>query len=404
MSSARPDLFKFVLVGNTKGGKTTLVQRFIAGEFVSGYRQTIGVEFASKNICVKDREIKLQVWDTAGEERYKPFSRSYYRDAQAIFLVYDVTDKASFIALDSWITEIKQRDQNFILVLVGTKSHLTKDKVVTPEEAAEKAKQLKIDPKLCFEVSAETGENVEKMFTAVAKRVYALQPAEKTAELEESPSLDDLLITPKPSFFKRHKAEIIGGIVTAVILAAIIVPLAVVFWPVIAALVPVAAGVAIGSALGISAATAATALAATVFGAISAAVVAGLSFCVGKFGLGKKKVPSLPLLDRSGTDDDSMDDSMQSSGSDDADLLSSTIEAKKRDVLYRSQLGGSTTVITEAIESTPENAPAKKDQQIELDEESSSREVPGGTPAPTAASTPESVPTSTGGDSPRPLA
>ena len=102
-------VFKIVLIGDSGVGKTNLLTRFSKNEFNLESRATIGVEFATKTIETESGHIiKAQIWDTAGQERFRTITKSYFRGAQGILLVYDCTDRASFTAVETWVEDIEK--------------------------------------------------------------------------------------------------------------------------------------------------------------------------------------------------------------------------------------------------------------------------------------------------------
>ena len=153
---------KVVFVGNPFVGKTSLMKRIISSEFSESYDQTIGVDFYSKTVMYKETIFKLQLWDSAGQEKYKSLIPSYVRGASLIFLVYDVTDERSFDAVSTWLNFIKQNlDVNAAtkLVLVGNKIDLERKVSASKAEAFAKKEGM-----VCYEVSAKTNQNVVELF------------------------------------------------------------------------------------------------------------------------------------------------------------------------------------------------------------------------------------------------
>ena len=106
MQSNRYDYaFKFILVGDTGVGKTSLISRFITGQFNNEHEFTVGVEFGAKTISVNNRIIKLQIWDTAGQEEFKAVTRSYYRSSAAALVVFDTTRRDTFRSVARWVED-----------------------------------------------------------------------------------------------------------------------------------------------------------------------------------------------------------------------------------------------------------------------------------------------------------
>lgn len=118
-------LLKYIIIGDTSVGKSCLLLKFIDGTFRQKHEITIGVEFGSKIIKASNTSVKLQVWDTAGQESFKSITRGYYRSAAAALLVYDVTNEKSFRNVEKWLEDLKQNCCSHIeVMLVGNKADL----------------------------------------------------------------------------------------------------------------------------------------------------------------------------------------------------------------------------------------------------------------------------------------
>ena len=150
---------KIIFVGDAGVGKTTIIGRIMDNPFSEVYEPSIGVDFMSKNIKYQGQNIKLQMWDTAGQEKYKGLIPSYVRNSSIVFLVYDISSKTSFDNIPNWINFIKSIE-NTTLVLCGNKIDLD-NREVKKEEGEELAKKEGIS---FFEVSAKTDENIKNMF------------------------------------------------------------------------------------------------------------------------------------------------------------------------------------------------------------------------------------------------
>ncbi len=125
-------LFKIVLVGDSGVGKTNLLTRFSKNEFSLESKTTIGVEFATKTITTEQGHvIKAQIWDTAGQDRYRAIASSYYKGAAGALVVYDITKPNSFQNVEKWLKELRDHGaEDMILMLIGNKSDLEKDRQV----------------------------------------------------------------------------------------------------------------------------------------------------------------------------------------------------------------------------------------------------------------------------------
>ncbi|XP_056326184.1 ras-related protein Rab-26 isoform X2 [Danio aesculapii] len=165
--------FKVMLVGDSGVGKTCLLVRFKDGAFLAGsFISTVGIDF--------------RIWDTAGQERFRSVTHAYYRDAHALLLLYDVTNKSSFDNIQAWLTEIHEfAQQNVVIMLLGNKADATHERIVKREEGEKLAKEFGVP---FMETSAKTGLNVELAFTAVAKELKhreMKEPNEPKFQLQE---------------------------------------------------------------------------------------------------------------------------------------------------------------------------------------------------------------------------
>ncbi|XP_030646566.1 ras-related protein Rab-26-like [Chanos chanos] len=180
--------FKVMLVGDSGVGKTCLLVRFKDGAFLAGsFISTVGIDFRNKVLSIDGVKVKLQIWDTAGQERFRSVTHAYYRDAHALLLLYDVTNKASFDNIQAWLTEIHEyAQQDVVLMLLGNKADATHDRVVKREEGEKLAKEYGVP---FMETSARSGLNVELAFTAIAKelkhRSMKVDPNEPKFKLQE---------------------------------------------------------------------------------------------------------------------------------------------------------------------------------------------------------------------------
>lgn len=163
-------LFKVVLVGNAGVGKTCLVRRFTQGMFPPGQGATIGVDFMIKTVEIDGEKIKLQIWDTAGQESFRSITRSYYRGAAGALLVYDITRRDTFNHLTTWLDDARQHSSsNMVIMLIGNKSDLESRREVKREEGEAFAREHGL---VFMETSAKTAAGVEEAFINTAKEIY----------------------------------------------------------------------------------------------------------------------------------------------------------------------------------------------------------------------------------------
>ena len=157
MSKQYDYLYKVIFIGDSDTGKSSLSQRIAHDSFNPTYIETIGVDFFIKYIKISGKIIKLQIWDTAGSDRYRSITKAYYKGAKIIFLVYDVTNLNSFKNIKNWMKDIEDfKKEKVYIVLVGNKCD-SLDRVITEEEGINLAKEYKID---FLETSAKNDKNI----------------------------------------------------------------------------------------------------------------------------------------------------------------------------------------------------------------------------------------------------
>jgi len=162
-------LFKFIIIGDTGGGKSCLLRYFLERKFKKNTSHTIGVEFGSKIITVAGQRVKLQIWDTAGQERFRAVTRSYYRGATGCLLVYDITSRETYNHLVSWLSDARALARADITVVVcGNKTDSKTNREVTLLEASRFAQENDL---LFMETSAVTGEGVDDVFFKCAQSI-----------------------------------------------------------------------------------------------------------------------------------------------------------------------------------------------------------------------------------------
>jgi small GTP-binding protein len=161
--------FKVLLVGDSSVGKTSLISRFIDDTFAQSYTATVGIDNKSKLIDVDGFKVKLQIWDTAGQERFRTITTAYYRGAQGIALVYDITRPNTFRNASYWMSSIDEHaPPNAKKVLIANKVDLYPDREVSTSEGQAQANGYDMQ---YFEVSAKTGEGVTEAFMALAQEL-----------------------------------------------------------------------------------------------------------------------------------------------------------------------------------------------------------------------------------------
>ena len=163
---------KCVLLGETAVGKSSLINRFVSNTFKNDFKSTMLGYCSSKEINFEkyDRKINFEIWDTAGQEKYRALAKIFYQDSKVTLLVYDITRKDSFEALKNyWYKEVRDNSsQDVVLVLVGNKSDLYEYEEVTEEQAEEFAKSINA---IYQQTSAANGSGVKELFNMIGNKI-----------------------------------------------------------------------------------------------------------------------------------------------------------------------------------------------------------------------------------------
>jgi Ras-related protein Rab-5C len=164
---------KIVLLGDVNVGKTSIASRYCKNSFNEHHINTIGGAYQQQKVVLSNGAmIKLHIWDTSGQERFRAMTNLYYRDAQVAILTYDITNESTFASIDFWIQELKYKveNENMILCLVGNKCDVNQeDRKITNFKGKNYAQENNM---IFFETSAKTGEGVKDLFVTIANKVY----------------------------------------------------------------------------------------------------------------------------------------------------------------------------------------------------------------------------------------
>ena len=172
--------FKCVMLGNLCVGKTSLANRFTQDSFDVDYQATIGIDFISTTVYLEDTTIRLQIWDTAGHERFRTLTPSYIRDSNVAVVVYDVTNIFTFQETSQWVDDVRtERGMDVIIMLVGNKIDNLDERKVSKEEGAHKAKELNT---MFIETSAKTGYNVKRLFRKIAAAILGVESSDPATD------------------------------------------------------------------------------------------------------------------------------------------------------------------------------------------------------------------------------
>lgn len=182
--------YKLVFLGDQSVGKTSIITRFMYDKFDNTYQATIGIDFLSKTMYLEDRTVRLQLWDTAGQERFRSLIPSYIRDSSVAVVVYDVSNRPSFLNTARWVEEVRtERGSDVIIVLVGNKTDLVDKRQVSIEEGDAKAREFGV---LFIETSAKAGFNIKALF----RKIAAALPGMEALSSQKQEDLVDVKLTP----------------------------------------------------------------------------------------------------------------------------------------------------------------------------------------------------------------
>ena len=177
-------MFKILLLGDSGVGKSSLLLRYTKNEFISDMRSTIGVEFALKYITIDNYQLKIQIWDTAGMERYRSITNAYYKGAKGVIVLYDICRKKSFENVDKWIDDFKSKaDDDAVIILIGNKSDLDDKREVSKEEGESKAQMNKF---AFMETSAKDNNNVQKAFETLFSEIVKIYKNKNNIDLNDN--------------------------------------------------------------------------------------------------------------------------------------------------------------------------------------------------------------------------
>lgn len=193
------ELIKIVIAGPEDTGKTSLRLRLTNGIFKSMSIPTIGVEYENYEFITNDEKIKLQIWDTAGQARFRSVAKAYFRYSLGAILVFDITNRRSFDELNIWINDLHNLcAENAYIILVGNKSDLEEDRAISRSEAENFANQKGIQ---YFETSAKSNVNVETIFKTLGEEIIRrikpksdTTPPNKTEKVDEKKKMQKVIM------------------------------------------------------------------------------------------------------------------------------------------------------------------------------------------------------------------
>ena len=195
--------FKMIVIGDAGVGKSCLTAKAAKGVFDDAYSATVGFEFLTFNVKLDGKVIKLQIWDTCGQEIYRSLISSFYRNASLAMMVYAIDSKESFTHIETWLKEVKlQSNPDIKIFLIGNKADLEDQREVKLNEA----KQFKDESGIHYfsETSAKSGLNAQEVFIEAAKLLYNEHLKYKARANKSDPNGGDV---PVPMKFNKNQGE-----------------------------------------------------------------------------------------------------------------------------------------------------------------------------------------------------
>ena len=159
---------KILILGHSGVGKTNIITMFMDKIFNQGHMTTSGIDLKTTSIELNNKKIKIQLWDTCGQEKYKSITKNLYLKVQGILAVYDITNRNSFSILKNWVKSIKSDGNHPKMLIIGNKIDLNENREVPKDEAIEYAKEEKIE---YIETSSKTGENIHKSIIYICEKI-----------------------------------------------------------------------------------------------------------------------------------------------------------------------------------------------------------------------------------------
>ena len=162
-------ILKLLIVGDSSVGKTNFIMRFINNEFNNNYMTTSGIDLKTKDIEVKNKKIRIQIWDTAGQVKYKAITRNLFLKVMGAIIIYDITNEKSYTNLKSWVELIREEcGSHMQIIIVGNKCDLDSERKINQDEVMNYAEEEKIE---YIETSCKTGENVHKVVKTICEKI-----------------------------------------------------------------------------------------------------------------------------------------------------------------------------------------------------------------------------------------
>ena len=178
MEAPEPPLYKILLLGDSTVGKTCFLLRYVDDSFLDLHMATIGLDYRLKTLILEEQKIvKIQLWDTAGQDKFRAITRNYYKGASGIILIFDVTNVKSYENIKKWINEIKEEiSEKVSIVLIGNKIDNVQERKISKDQGEKLANEIGVK---FFETSAKTGEGINESVFFLVKKIFENDPEVK---------------------------------------------------------------------------------------------------------------------------------------------------------------------------------------------------------------------------------
>ena len=198
-------LYKIIIIGDSNVGKSNILSRYTKDQFQGNSKATVGVELGTKFVKVEGVGAKLQIWDTAGQERYRSLTSSYYKGCHGCFIVYDITNEASFQSISTWYEQaVKEAGKDVSIILVGNKCDLESERKVSKEQGEEKARSMNAS---FFETSALSKVNIDDIFNEIVNNIFQRTKGQKNDDDDDIEIINEnekaINLTPQPTPEKK---------------------------------------------------------------------------------------------------------------------------------------------------------------------------------------------------------
>ena len=198
-------LYKIIIIGDSNVGKSNILSRYTKDQFQGNSKATVGVELGTKFVKVEGVGAKLQIWYTAGQERYRSLTSSYYKGCHGCFIVYDITNEASFHSISTWYEQaVKEAGKDISIILVGNKCDLENERKVSKEQGEEKARSMNAS---FFETSALSKVNIDDIFNEIVNNIFQRTKGQKNDDDDDIEIINEnekaINLTPQPTPEKK---------------------------------------------------------------------------------------------------------------------------------------------------------------------------------------------------------